>query len=125
MRIVVNGRIMGSIHTLTLNINGKKTLILPGIEPKESLLANVDAEEFTQAVIEKITKEICIPEGYSQLCLTTKDSSQSNRPSVESAIKETIKGKRTIKQDVQATFPTRSPYSIEELAVVWEVDASG
>ena len=54
LRILVNGKIVGSIHTLTLTINGKKVLVLPGIEPKESLLAEVEAKEFTDVVISKI-----------------------------------------------------------------------
>ena len=120
MRIVVNGKIMGCIHTLTLDINGKKTLVLPGIEPKESLLAIIDAREFANAVISQIVEEICKPNGYDQLCLTTQSSSQSNRPAEADAIKEIIKDKRKITQEVQSNFPRDSSYSIEQLAVVWE-----
>jgi hypothetical protein len=122
MRIVVNGKIVGSIHTLTLMIKGKKILVLPGIEPKESLLAEVDAEEFTHALIEKVIEEICRPNGYTQLCLSTKEASQSNRPPVVKAVQKIIEGKDRIKQTIQSTFPQKSVYSIEELAVVWEAN---
>ena len=118
MRIVVNGKIMGSIHTLTLEIEGKKTLVLPGIEPKESLLAIINAKEFTRAVIAKITEKVCKPNGYAQIGFSVLPASQSNRPPVSFAIGEIIKDKPTIKQSVQKAFPEKSKYSITELAII-------
>ncbi|MFC1496691.1 hypothetical protein ACFL52_04675 [Candidatus Margulisiibacteriota bacterium] len=119
LRVVVNGKIMGSIHTLTLDINGEKAMVLPGIEPKESLLAIIDAEEFTTAVIKNIIDNICIPNGYKKLCLTTDDTTQSNRYRVLKVIQKIINDKPRITQQVQSAFPEQSGYSIEELAVVW------
>ena len=120
IRIMVNGKIQGSMHTLTLDIDGKKTLVIPGIEPKKGLMSDVNAKEFLNKLMEGLIENIAIPGGYDQMCFTTSSASQSNRPEMGMAINRLIKDKPTITQDVQENFPSRSYYSIEELRVVWE-----
>ncbi|MFH0884187.1 MAG: hypothetical protein V1861_00575 [Candidatus Micrarchaeota archaeon] len=123
LRIVSGDRIMGVVHTLTFEIEGKKALVLAGIEPKQSLVDRVNAQEFTEMVLESIIREIAVPNDYGMVCLSTGDGSLSNRREILEQLDDIIEtGARKIKQDAHPGFPKEySEGNLEELAVIWEM----
>ncbi|MCM8793337.1 MAG: hypothetical protein NC898_02570 [Candidatus Omnitrophica bacterium] len=119
LRIITDYGIEGAVHTLTHDINGKKSLIIVGIEPKESLVLRLNPREFTEKILAELVN-LAQREGYQQLLIATKDYAQSNRKPILEEIQRLIKDKPLLKQKIQPFFPTHSPYSIEELAIYWQ-----
>jgi hypothetical protein len=124
IRIISKGKIQGCIHTLTLEVGGLKTLVICGIEPKSSMLAMIDADEFVKNVVNKLIDEVAKPNGYKRVCFTKNHATISNRWRVASAINRIIEDKPDLSQKEQETFPQGKGYgqgyNISELKMVWE-----
>ncbi|MEI6632062.1 MAG: hypothetical protein WCL25_05570, partial [bacterium] len=118
LRIIYQGSIFGVIHTLTLNIAGEKSLVICGIEPQTPLANQLDPKNFVEGLLNKLVTEVAARNGYKRVLAATTDATQSNRQdTILPAIKTAISGKSIINQQVQATFPQGTSYSIENLAV--------
>ncbi len=115
IRIVHEGKIVGCVHTLTLELDGRKSLVICGVEPQTPLASRLDVEAFVKGLFDKLVKEVIIPEGYEQLLITTTDATQSNRPRIKEVMKSLIVGKEDIAQRQQLTFPQNTSYSITNL----------
>ncbi|NQU73214.1 MAG: hypothetical protein HQ547_00695, partial [Candidatus Omnitrophica bacterium] len=115
IRIVHKGKIVGCVHTLTLDIEGKKSLVICGIEPQTPLANALDAEGFVIKLLEALTLEVATQNGYEQVLVSTSDATRSNRDNISEAIKKLIKHKSDVHQEVQSTFPSNTSYSIADL----------
>jgi len=119
LRIITEKGIEGAVYTLTYTINGKKSLLIVGIEPQNSLVLRTNPQNFTKELLDKIIQEIALKNGYQQVLIATTPAAQSNRGSIKDAIQKLIKGKPTLKQTAQKTFPSITSYDITELAIYW------
>ncbi|MEW5758964.1 MAG: hypothetical protein AB1755_05815 [Candidatus Omnitrophota bacterium] len=115
IRIIENGRIVGSIYTLTLIINGKKSLVIVGIEPRTPLANRLNAEAFVEQLLNKLTQEIAQKNGYEQVLVAVSDSTGSNRVNINVAMVKLTSKKANITQKIQENFPADSKYSITNL----------
>jgi hypothetical protein len=120
LRIITKKGIEGAIHTLTYEINGKKSLLIVGIEPQSGLVSRINPQEFTQELLEKIIEEIAIKGGYEQVLIATNPAAQSNRKQISEEIQRLIEGKEIIIQNAQSTFPTNTDYDITEMVIYWQ-----
>jgi hypothetical protein len=123
IRIVHDERIVGVVHTLSIEIDEKKMLILPGIEPKQSIVRKIDPKEFIRKLLHNIIEEIALPNGYDMVCLTVVDDSLSNRADVLAELRKIVdKCKRIVEQDEYRSFPKDYHENLDRLAVIWESD---
>ncbi|MFA6330285.1 MAG: hypothetical protein WCX64_06450 [Candidatus Micrarchaeia archaeon] len=119
IRMVHGNKIVGCIHTLTLDLDGKKSLVVPGIEPKESLLHGVDAKHFLSQTMAAL-KEIAAENKYDQILFSTNPAAQSNRGDLRSEMEEMIgPHENAVSNKKYPYFPSGSRYSIGELKPVW------
>jgi len=121
VRMKLNERIEGVVHTLTLDIRGEKALILPGIEPKKGIVSKVDPEELVRGIIQRVTHEVAIPNGYDLICLPLDEGALANKREILEPLKKVLaEHPERIIQDVQPGFPKEySEDNIRELAVIW------
>ncbi|MDO8488726.1 MAG: hypothetical protein Q7S42_01245, partial [Candidatus Omnitrophota bacterium] len=122
IRIIRNGKIVGCIHTLTLNIKGEKSMVICGIEPQTPLANEVNAKKFVEGLLNKLS-DIAQENGYRQLLLSTSDDTISNRMNIREAIKELIENKPLLVQEVQHTFPAESAYVVTNLRLWAKIPA--
>jgi len=119
LRIITSKGIEGAIHTLTYEIDGKKSLIIVGIEPQSGLVLRINPREFTQELLEKIIEE-AIKEGYDQILIATNPAAQSNREQIREEIQRLIKGRDIITQNAQSKFLGDKYYDITEVTIYWQ-----
>jgi hypothetical protein len=120
LRIITSKGIEGAIYTLTYTIDGKKSLLIVGIEPQSGLVSRIDPQEFTQKLLEKIIEEVAIKGGYEQVLIATNPAAQSNRQQIREEIQRLIRDKEIITQNAQPTFPAHTNYDITRMAVYWQ-----
>lgn len=124
IRMIKDGKIIGSVHTLTLMINGKKTLLICGIEPQGALVNQLDAALFVKSVLNRLRDEIALKNGYEQIVLSTNPVTTSNRFEISRALDDIMSDLPVLRQTVQRNFPSRSGYSIEEIRIWWSGDVN-
>ncbi|MFC2149127.1 hypothetical protein ACFLQ8_00325 [Candidatus Auribacterota bacterium] len=117
-----SGKAVGFVHLFEKTINGKKILVVPGIEPSAEFLSKVKAEK-VYPVIEKALIRVATEGYFDELHFPTEKNKGlvlSNRSDI---VKEVIKryGENPITLDNPINwnfFP--NPYPIKEVYVVWE-----
>ncbi len=119
IRILKKGKIVGVIPTLTLNIEGRKSLVVCDISSDKPLADTLNAEDFVNKVLDNLINEVAVKNGYSQVLIAMAASTESNRSNIREAIKRLIQNKESVTQQVQPTFPGGTEYSISDLARVW------
>jgi hypothetical protein len=127
IRIIADDKIAGCIHTLTLDIGGKKSLVICGMEPQKPLADRLNADDFVKGVLEKLTA-IAAQNGYGQVLISTTNATLSNRDNISEAMRRLIRDRDRVTQSVQKNFPEKTEYSIRELAVwrtIGKNDAQG
>ncbi|MFA5430661.1 MAG: hypothetical protein WC329_05850, partial [Candidatus Omnitrophota bacterium] len=119
IRILWRGKIAGCVHTLTLVIGRKKSLVVCGIEPQSPLAEKMDAKLFVTGLLDALATEVASKNGYAQVLVSISDATLSNRENIRQAMVELCKNRPEMSQFVQKTFPAKTSYSIERLKV-WQ-----
>ena len=116
-------KVVGFAHLFQQEIEGKKVLTVPGIEPTVELFSEVKPRE-VYPLIEKALIRIAKEGNYDQLAFPTDPSVLSNRPDIQKEVKRRYASKvKTLPFEVQWNhLPT--PYPFGEVYVIWKKKAA-
>src|SRR3989338_863746 len=106
----------GYLHLLDLNYEGKKILMVPGIEPKQSFLSNIDEVDFYVA-LRKCLVEWAKKGNYSMVVYPLNSTAHSNRDSIKRLILGDIEDKPMQTLD-KVWFP-KEVYKMNGGIVIW------
>lgn len=107
---------LGFVYCYDVEINGKKYLTLPGINPTEDFLASVDAYEFYSLMIKQIVS-FAKAAGYSGVYIPTDNNLSSNHGDIKRAIK---RNKYRIKKIPEVHWNhLPEPYPFSEVFEIW------
>ena len=97
-------------------VGGKKAMIVRGLNPKQNIIEQLSAENFTEEFIEKYLLPICREQGIGLLlCPLHNHGALTNRPSVEEYLKKKYSEARRVKLDETIDF---NGYNITDSCVV-------
>jgi hypothetical protein len=111
------GQVVGYIHVFETQINGKKYLTLPGINPSAEFLGTVDAKKLYTGLMEKVI-EFAKAGDYDGVYIPTDPIIHSNRSDIQKAIKQAKYPIKNIPKVKWNTLP--NPYPFTEVYKVWE-----
>jgi len=116
--ITEKDEIEGCVHYLETSAQGRKILVLVGIEPKESLMADMDPKLFLHNILSEIFSQ-AKKHGFDAVCISENSAMQSNRSTLRSLIVEYMAEKPTLNID-NINFPNGSAYGASKPFVVWQ-----
>jgi FHA domain-containing protein len=111
------GQVVGYIHVFETQIDGKKYLTLPGINPSAEFLGTVDAKKLYTGLMEKVI-DFAQAGDYAGIYIPTDPIIHSNRSDIQKAIKHAKYPLKNIPEVKWNTLP--NPYPFTEVYKVWE-----
>ncbi len=110
-----NRQVVGYVHVVEIEVEGKKYLTLPGINPSSEFMGTVEAKEFYDGLMNSII-QLAKMGNYAGVYIPTDSGIHSNRM----AIKKVVQG---------MSYPTKSipevvwgkEYPFSQVYVAWEV----
>ncbi|MFA4842749.1 MAG: hypothetical protein WC658_02835, partial [Candidatus Omnitrophota bacterium] len=114
---------VGFVHLFVVEINGKRILTIPGIEPSVEFLSQVKAGQ-VYPLIEEALKRIAQEGNFTGLYIPTEPNVLSNRSDIAEIVrKKYASRKKTLSKEIKwNSLP--QPYPFKEVYIVWERDAS-
>ncbi|MFC1521200.1 SMP-30/gluconolactonase/LRE family protein [Elusimicrobiota bacterium] len=113
---------LGFVHLFEENgIEGKKILVIPGIEPSTEFLGQVKARDL-YPLIEEAIERIAIEGGFDAVYLPTSPTIHSNRSDIQQLIKKQDYKKLSLGKSI--SWSAQPAYPISEVYVMWEKSSS-
>src|SRR4030095_1304792 len=113
----IKGQVGGYIHVFETEIEDKKYLTLPGINPSAEFMGRVDGKKLYEGLINQVV-EFARSGDYASVYIPTSPNIHSNRSDIQRAI---LKAEYPIKTIPQVYWNIRpSPYPFTEVYVAWE-----
>ena len=114
---------VGFVHLFTADINGKRILTIPGIEPSVEFLSQVKVAQ-AYPLIEDALKKIAQEGNFAGLYIPTNPNLLSNRSDIAEIVsKKYANQKKPLPEEIKwNNLP--QPYLFKEVYIVWERDDS-
>ena len=98
-------RLAGATLLIETTVNGQKTMIIRGLNPKQNLIERLSAEKFTEEFIESYLMPIARAQGVSLIvCPLYNNAALTNRPAIEEYLKNKYKEAARVKLDERVDF---------------------
>ncbi len=111
-----NGIAQGGMHYLIINDDNKKYLALPGINPSQNFLGNVNADDLYNKMID-FAKESAKSIKADAVLMPTNSTIHSNRSTIQSIITQKNYEKMTLKKEHEFSFDPHK-YSFQECYII-------
>lgn len=109
-------RLAGATLLIETTVDGKKAMIVRGLNPSQNVIEQLSAENFTEEFIEKYLLPICREKGIDLLlCPLHNHHALTNRPSIEEYLKKKYQNTQRVKLDETVNF---NGYDITKSCVV-------
>lgn len=110
--------IKGYIHLLKVRFNDQELLVVPGIEPKVSLLTEVDVKDFYNQVRNALI-EYAEADKVDALLYSYCGSATSNRPQISSLMRQDMDIHGCFSIKLKERFPGGSGYQLGQCVAIW------